>query len=462
MGRSFSYQLDDEANELVLRYEKYLSGSASGYFDVEEMERIVEYYLRYGRTKDSLNAVDLGKKLHPSSSLLDMKRAKIYLATGDVNKAYRILSTLVEDSDSEVSYLRIEALVKLERTQEAWKLAEKIIEEETEDIDQVCIDIAMIFMTETSFDYAYEALKIGDKYNPENVDLLFELAFCQEQKTMLPEAIKTYTRIIDIDTYIGEAWFNLGQIHFILNEFQEAIDAYDYALVINEKDSISLIQKAHAHFQLNQLEEAIETYLSYSEMITEKWQVMLFVGESYERLENFPKAYYYYKLSLDEMPDNYDALIGISVCMLEMEQFSDSLEYVRKAMKINDSLSDIWVYLAEAYIGLDNITDALEAYLKSISIDPNQPDTMVAIANIYMDNADFQSALRYYESAYSFDTTLENIELFLAVANYYNANYDEMAKFLDLALSRNLDAGQMFLELCPGAENMLLNNENFD
>ena len=119
MGRNFSFFIDDEAGELVARYEKYLSGSASGYFDVYEMERIVEYYLAHGRTKDSLNALELGQKLHPSSGLLDIKRAKIFLATGDTNKAFRILTNLIEDSDSEVIILKIEALAKLERSQEA-------------------------------------------------------------------------------------------------------------------------------------------------------------------------------------------------------------------------------------------------------------------------------------------------------------------------------------------------------
>ena len=39
----------------MARYENYLVGAAPGYFDVHEMERIVEYYLAHGRTKDSLN-----------------------------------------------------------------------------------------------------------------------------------------------------------------------------------------------------------------------------------------------------------------------------------------------------------------------------------------------------------------------------------------------------------------------
>ena len=460
MSGNFSFQLDDEAGELVSRYEKYLLGTAPGYFDVDEMERIVEYYLRNGQTKDSLNALELGKKLHPSSGALDAKRAKIYLATGDLKKAFRLLSNLVENSDPEVEQLKIEALIKLERLQEAKSLALSLIESESEEVDQFCIEMALKFMAESQFDYACDILLIGEKYNPDNVDLLFELAFCQEQKGMLTEAVSTYSRIIDIDAYIGEAWFNIGQIYFLLNEFEEAIDAYDYALVINEKDSISQIQKAHAHFQLNQFGNAIEAYLAYSEMVTEKWQVMLFVGESYEKLENFPKAYHYYKLSLDEMADNYDALIGISICLLEMEEYSQCLGYIEQAMKINDGMSDAWVYLAEAYIGLDNIDEALKAYLKAISIEPNQADTLLAIGNIYMDNAEYQTALRYYETAYSFDTTLENIELFLAVANYYNGNYNVSADFLLQAVNRNLDASDLFLELCPGAAEKLSTNHS--
>ena len=115
--------------------------------------------------------------------------------------------------------------------------------------------------------------------------------------------------------------------------------------------------------------------------------------------------------------------------------------------------------MAEAYIGIDNMDDALKAYLKAISIDPNQADTLLAIGNIYMDNAEFQLAGKYYEAAFSMDATLENIELFLAVANYYTGNYVETAAYLKQALSRNLDAAKLFLELCPGAEKTFLSTD---
>lgn len=456
MGRNFSFFIDGESIELVERYEKYLSGGAPGYFDVDEMERIVEYYLSYGRTKDSLRAVELGKKLHPTSGVLDMKRAKIYLATGDTNKALRILSNLVEDSDPEITFLKIEALSKLDRNLEAYELAKELVDDENDDLDMLCIDLAMIFMGEGKFEYALELLKIGDNHNQKNIDLLFDMAFCQEQKVMLPEAIQTYKRIIQLDSFVGEAWFNLGQVYFLLNQYENAIEAYDYALVINEKDNISLIQKGHSYFQLGQWQQAVDIYLEYVHTTSDKWQVWLFIAECFEKMENFAKALNYYKLSYKEMEDNYEAIVGIAICLLEMDQFQESLEYINKSLEIGSEMADSWIYLAEAKVGLGEYKEALDAYHQAVSIDPNQPDALLAMGNIYMDYADFKTALKYYELAYSFDQTLEFIELFIAVASYYTEDYSKVVTYLELAIHRNLDAAKLFLELCPGADEKFL------
>ncbi|NLI72482.1 MAG: tetratricopeptide repeat protein [Bacteroidales bacterium] len=457
MRRNFSFFMDDDSDELVNRYELYLSGGAPGYFDVDEMEKIADYYLAYGRTKDSMQAIDLGKKLHPTSDALDMKRAKIYLTTGDPKKALRILSNLIEDSDFEVTFMKIEALATLERFQEAFELAKKLIaEENNENIDIICNELAMVFIKDGMFELALELLKIGEEHNPRNIDLLFDIAFCQEQKTMLSDAIQTYKRIIDIDPYAGEAWFNLGQVYFLLNQYNDAIDAYDYALAINEKDTISLIQKGHSHFQLGQWKQAVEMYLEFEQTSSNKWQIWLFIAECYEKMEDFPEALHYYKLSYNEIEDNYDAIVGIAVCLLELELFHESLEYIQKALEIESELADVWIYLAEAKMRLGEYKEALKAYHQAVSIDPNQPDALLEMGNIYMDFADFKTALKYYELAYSFDQTLEFIELFIAVTSYYTKDYDKSTTFLELAIHRNLDAKKLFLELCPGAEEKFL------
>src|SRR5665647_3558941 len=119
MNRKLSFSVDAEFIDIVKRYEQFLSGKATGYFDVEELESIVEYYLRRGRTKDCTKALELGLQLHPNNNALKTKRAKIYLYLGEHHKASRILDKLTESSDYEVVLLKIEVQVKMDCYKEA-------------------------------------------------------------------------------------------------------------------------------------------------------------------------------------------------------------------------------------------------------------------------------------------------------------------------------------------------------
>jgi len=460
MNRKLSFQLDDESNDTVKRYEQFLSGTATGYFDVEELENIVEYYLRRGRTKDCTKALDLGLQLHPNNNALKTKRAKIYLATGDDQKAFRVLDSLTETTDYEVILLRIEVLIKLQRLQEAQILADKLIFDESDDLDNVCLDIAYIYLGQTEYATALQLLEKGDKFNNQNAELLYELAFCYEQNENFDKAIDVNKRIIDLDPFANEAWFNLGQLYFARQDFSKALDCYDYALAIDENDSLTCIQKAHVQFQLDQFEDAIETYQEYKKMTSyASWQTDIFIAECYEKMEKYEESIRYYKQSLTDHPENYDALTGIAICLLEQEKFVESVPYIQGALDLNNEAADAWVYLAEANVGIDDVDSAMAAYMKSISLDPNQPDTLMAIANIFLEKNDFESALKFYLAGKAQDSTLELINLFIAVSYFKLGDIENTITYLRIAVLDSEGAAALFLELCPEAvESNLLEN----
>lgn len=460
MGRKLSFSVDDESNDIVKRYEQFLSGTATGYFDVEELESIVEYYLRHGRTKDCAKALKLGLQLHPNNNTLKTKRAKIYLATGDDKKAFRLLDSLTETTDYEVILLKIEVLTKLGRMKEARELSDNLVANETDDLDNVCLDIAYIYLSQTEYSLALSLLEKGDLFNPNNVELLYELAFCYEQNENFENAIAVNIRIIDIDPFAGEAWFNLGQLYFATQDFTKALDAYEYALAIDEKDSLTCIQKAHVQFQLDMFEEALETYQEYRKMSSYgQWQTDIFIAECYEKMEKYEESISYYKQSLEAHPDNYDALTGIAICLLEQEKYAESMPYINRALEINPEAADAWVYLAEANIGIDDVDNGLLAYLKSIAIDDDQPDTLMAIANIYLEKTEFELAIKFYLAAKGLDDNMEFINLFIAVSYYKVGNMPKAIAYLRVAILENEAAAALFLELCPEATNANLLEE---
>lgn len=456
MSGFYPFIPEEENNDTVKRYESYLSGTAAGYFDVDEFETIVDFYLRKGRTKDCAQAIEFGLQLHPRNSFLLAKRAKVYLAAGDAKKAIRILDSLGHHEDTEMSILRLEALVVLGRDSEAQILANKLIAEEPDNTDLLCIDIAYFYIGQLQFEVALGFLQKGTQYNPKNTDLLLENAFCLEQLSRFDEAIATYKKIIDIDPFSSEAWFNLGQIFFNRNDYFNALAAYDYACSINEDDMLALLQKGHTLFQMGLYNQALDCYYDYDLDAVLDSQAKIFVAECYEKLEDFEAALAYYKKAVEYEPESFDGLTGAAVCLLELERFYESIEFAEKALRVNENAADAWVYLAEGLVGIDDSDNALLAYLKSVSIDPEQPDTLMSIANICMEKAHFDIALEYYAEALKMDPEIEYVHLFMAVAYYKTQQYALSVNFLTDACLKNAEAKNLFSELCPEASDNIL------
>lgn len=456
MSGYYPFIPDDERNETVKRYESYLKGDSAGYFDVDELETIVDFYLRKGRTKDCAQAIDFGLQLHPKNTLLLTKRAKVYLAAGDAKKAIRILDSLSAHDDAEMSMLRIEALIILGRENEARILADYLISQENAETDLICLDIAYFYIGQLQFEAALVFLLRGTEFNPQNTDLLFELAFCYEQLAKFDEAIETYKKIIDINAFSSEAWFNLGQIYFGRNDYVNALEAYDYACSINEDDMLALLQKGHTLFQMGLYSLALDCYYDYDEDAILDSQSKIFVAECYEKLEDFKTALIYYKKAVEYDPESFDGLCGAAVCLLELEDFYQSIEYSEKAIRVDENAADAWVYLAEGLIGIDDSDNALLAYLKSVSIDPEQPDTLMSIANICMEKGQFDIALEYYAGALSQDPELEYVHLFMAVAYYKTGAFEQSYKKLTEARKHSSESENLFYELCPEASNNIL------
>src|SRR5436190_632705 len=77
-------------------------------------------------------------------------------------------------------------------------------------------------------------LKLSLDDNPENEIALYELAFCFEFTDKLNESVEFYKQFIDRCPYSFPAWYNLGNVYNRTSDFDQALNAYDYCLVIKD------------------------------------------------------------------------------------------------------------------------------------------------------------------------------------------------------------------------------------
>jgi tetratricopeptide (TPR) repeat protein len=452
------FLFDEESEEVVRRYEQSMQSPDNGYFDVDELETIVDYYLNCGKPTESSKVIDMGLRLHPGNTTLQLKRAKVYLASGETRKALLLLDRINTSGNTEAQLLRGEIFLRMRRLNDADTIFQEMFKADQDDMNTLCLDIAHIYIANTNFQKALEYLEKGLAATPDDTDLMQEAAFCYEQTERADEAIAYYNRIIDKDPYSSETWFNLGLLYFNEADYNNALDAFDYVTVIDENDFGGWLQKGNTLFHLNRFAESLKCYRLCEGKVGYPDILHVFMGECYEKMEEYNNAKLCYQEALRLNDTNVDAWTGLGICDLELDAPSESIHYLQQAIAIDSMNSETWVYLAEAFVNTNQFDKAMEAYRKSLQLEHEQPDTWLALGNLYIDMGQYQTALDCYLLAYSQDQSLEDIRLFLAIARYKLGEPDKALELLQAAKETNPDAATVFLDVCPEAKSLLSGN----
>jgi len=439
--------MDYNVQELVERYEQNLSEGRAGYFDVDELEEISDYYQKRGKNNESSAVVEMGLSLHPNSSILMLKRATLYLEIGEAKRALQLIDRLPERNDTDANLVRAEIFMQLDRRDEALKLLHRVMDEEQIEKSALSLDISGILVEESMHNEAVEFLLEALELDVKNIDLLFELAYSYEQIGNTDKSIQTYQRILDIDPYSSETWFNLGQACFNVNRYAEAIEAYNFALVINPNDILAQLQKAHSLFQSGQYLQAAYAYKEYGINTEVTSAVMIYEGESYEKATLYDEAMECYRLALELDPKSVDACTGLGICLMEKEDFNASLVWFEKALRIDQTISETWVYVAEVFVNLNMPEEAMMSYRRSLDLEPDQADVLGSLGNLCFDAGEYEKALTFYQEAELLDRELTGINLFYALV-YAKTGAREMAEdYLAKAVLLDENAQKVYDEI---------------
>lgn len=437
-------ELNPKTEELVQKYEKCLQEGSPCYFDVDEFEDISDFYIKKGQSKESRDVVEVGLRVHPNSSILWLRKATLYLEIGEFQRALRILDRLPEKDDADANLVRAECLYRLNRNEEALILLDKIMAEESSERAEMALDISGILVQVGDYQNAIRFLKDALNESPDNIDVLYELAYNYEQLNQTQDAATVYHQILDLDPYSGETWFNLGQSLFNDQKYSEAVEAYDFAMVVNPSDTLSLLQKAHALFQSEKYEEATIAYLEYAKETGTTSAICVYIGETYEKLGQLEAAMAQYQEAYQLEPTNIDALTGMGICLMEQEKFRESLIWFERSLRLDQQISETWVYVAEVFINIDMPEEAMLCYIRSLELDPLQADVLAAIGNLHFDAGTYEKALYHYEQAELINPDLPGLDLFFALAYTKLDNKSEAMKHLEAAINKEPESKKMY------------------
>lgn len=419
------YELpEEEENELVHQYEAAVARKRLDYFDVDEMEIIIEHYLYAGDIDKAQQALKYGFRLHPNDSNLYCQKAAILLTIGKLDEALALIERYRDVNDPVHTYNRAEILYKIGRTREALDEFRHMVDNDDNDVVELkglCGDIITLLNNYQDYTHSLYFIDKGLAINPNDLDFLEIKGLTLECMDNHRQAIDLYNRVLDLDPYRISTWHYLGALYLDSENYADALKAFDYVLAIAPNNAIALSQKAYCLFYQNDYAKAAEYCRQYLQIYPDDDVLLMLLGECYNNLGDTDRALKVFRKAVALNPDAPEGHIAIGEILDQQGKYNAAIDELRQAVRLN----------------------------------PDNALTLQKLGNMYFTQADFSAAATAYGRAYRLDAHLEKICLCYALAFYGLGDFEQAQKYYNKAKHSDKQAAVVFLQIFPEAATKL-------
>jgi len=453
LGISPEYR--DNRGAAAKRFEEMLKNDTPFFFDVEFFEEVVSYYFQTNKINKALGATKKGLEQHPFSTELKYEQANALYALGEYGQAITILEGVlnVQPGEMDSSLLLADVKIAQQEYQEAIDLLISIEPLVFEDKDRLFLSLGRAYYgigdVEKALDYYQQARVL----NPKNDEILIELASSFGSKEDIEKGIKALESILDENPFDTHTWYNLGILHDKNHTYEEAIDAFDYALALSKNFSSAHYNKGLSLMSLDRHLEALESF--HQTLRHEKGSdldLLINIAGSYLRIEDYQSAITYYKKIIVQQPNNHIALSGIGLCFYELEKWNEALHYTSKALEFAPTNIIYLFTKADTEYLIGHYTSAIEVYKKITDLEPLYIDAWINLSIVYADMYEYDTAAEVLQEALIHNSQDGEL-LYRVAANLILAgNYKEAFLYLENALILDFENHTVLFEAFPELE----------
>lgn len=390
---------NEEFKSLIKNIELKLENKDSFYLDVEEISNVANYFLEKGAINKALVILKIGLNLHPISADIRLHLTQVYLAQGEYKTALQYAKKTLEIEPNNIEVLILKAEIfsyKGNHKKSIEFYLEYIDKNKGDNLDLIYNDIAWEYESLKDYENALKYLILALELNPKEDTLLFEIAYFYEELGKQEECIIFYNKFLDENPYSYNGWYNLGIVHNERKEYKKAVFSFEYATLIKEDFASAYFNKGNAHYNLKEYGQALECYYKTFEYEDNQAITFCYIGECYEKLENYLEAEKSFEIALTISENMQEALIGMAIIKDKLGKTIESVPFIEKANKLYSTNADCWYISGEVYNRLERYEDAYFSYSKADEF--NTKDNIqisLDFSNFIAENLSLQEAADY-------------------------------------------------------------------
>lgn len=392
----------EEMKELLKQYNNFKSGKKFSFIEEESFERIIDYFDENDKLTLALEAAGYALEQFPYSSSLFIKKADILIASQLYQEALSILekAEALGSKDINLYILKTDVYLALDNQEKAAAILEEAIHVfEGEEKIELLFELADVYDDYEDFDRVFNCLKLILKQDPTNEEALYKICFWTDYTGKNEESIRLHLRIIDEHPYSHLAWFNLGAAYQGLKLYEKSIDAYLYAVAIDEKFDYAYRNLGDAYLRLRKYREAIEALQKVMELSMPEEVIYEALGHCYEKLKNPAQARFHYRKAVHLNSEDSHLHYKIAGTYMQEGYWENAIKNLNNAMSINRSNPDFHFALAECYVQLNSIKDAVIHFTQFIKARPKNAKGWKELIKCLYNAEYFEEALEQVKNA---------------------------------------------------------------
>jgi len=446
------YHDRESITELLKLYYNLRNGQKTGFIDEDDFEKIIDYFDDEEDLTKALEAAETAIEYYPFSGTLLIKKADLLLAARKYKEALQILerAELFDGTDINLYILKTDAYLAMDMQEKAVEILEQAVSSfEGNEKIELLFELADVYDDYEQFDKVFDCLKVILEEDQTNEEALYKICFWTDFTGRNEESIKLHLKIIDEHPYNELAWFNLAAAYQGLKLFEKAIDAYQYALAIDEKFDYAYRNIGDAYIRLRKYKEAIEALEKVLEISKPEEVIYEAIGHCYDRMKNFAQARFHYRKALHLNPDDAKLYYKIACTYYNEGQWTSAVKQLESALKIQRLQPEYNLLMGECKMQLNEMKEAIQFLSTAVRVRPRNISGWESLIRcLYY--AEFYPEARQQALAALSHTNNKAIFLFYLSAVLFAMNKSKEALlYLEKALSGSPKHLKKFVQLNP-------------
>ena len=395
---------NDDLKELLKRYQNLRIGIYNSFLDEESFEKIIDYFDDVEELPQAIEAVELGIEQFPFSSALLIKKADLMIATRKYNEALRILdkAELLDSSDINLYILKTDAYLALDQQEKAVVILQEALQHfDGAERIELLFELADVYDDYEEFDKIFDCLKLILEEDPNNEEALYKICFWTDFTGRNEESIRLHQKIIDDYPYNELAWFNLAASFQGLKLYEKAIDAYKYAIAIDEKFDYAYRNMGDAFIRLRKFKDAIEALEKVIELSRPEDVIYEAIAHCYDKLSNYGQARIYYRKASHLNSDDSKLYYKLACTYLNEGNWQSAVKYLETALRIHPNQPEYNLAMGECKMELKEYKDAIQNFSNVVRVRPKNITSWEALIRCLYNANYFEEALEQVQAAIS-------------------------------------------------------------